>query len=516
MDVICTLRKVLVKNRLTFPLLILFSTFLGYKLVQNPKFGIYIIVAIIFFLVLRFLKITIIKNRSYLPVIIFCLLLISPLIPTGLGLKKYTRLNEIYLVIATIALFMTNAVKGKPIGIKKTEHLLVILGLWMSISISFGYLFLDVIPSPRDFYQVFNIMLFVLYFRVGTFFNYKNEKLSSMLKILFIAILGLNIISISQIFPWGFKYILPLYVPEAGGYLERYQLYYSYTGTVSRTLGIITSPTSFSIILVIIIIMIVAWIVYMPARNRGHSLLINLLLILSLVTLILTFSRTGFIALIMSQLYFLIIAKSKDRRRISKIIIPYILVFALLITFLSCFDKLFDIPLSSLRGFRLSYLISGAGDQAYIIGGKAVSDIERRLILWGKGIQKGMMSPIFGWGPAHASNIKAEELGIVGSDRAFYGAHNEYIEVFMQTGLVGLVLLLSLFIGMFRKANRLLKENSDRFAVFVARSVQAIIVALVVFDLAVGFWFNAITPAILMIIFGVMYSLDKQQGEVYG
>ena len=169
-----------------------------------------------------------------------------------------------------------------------------------------------------------------------------------MLNMVFIAILGLNIIAIIQMSPWDFRHILPLYVPEAGGHLVRHQL----AGTTSRTLGIMASPTSFSMILIIIITIIVSWMLYMPAGNNINSLLIKMLLILTFITLILTFSRTGFIALIMSQVYLLAIAKFKDKKNISKIIIPYFIVLGLIISSPLYLAK-FNIPISSLRGLRI-------------------------------------------------------------------------------------------------------------------------------------------------------------------
>jgi len=41
-----------------------------------------------------------------------------------------------------------------------------------------------------DYSQVFNIMLFTLYFRFGTFFNYKNENARTLMTIIFLGILS--------------------------------------------------------------------------------------------------------------------------------------------------------------------------------------------------------------------------------------------------------------------------------------------------------------------------------------
>jgi len=477
-------------------------------IIGMSKFMIYTLFVAIFLL---FLDYIIQKKKGYVTVILFSLLLISPLIPTGLPLKKYTRLNEMFLIVSVIILFASNAVRGKSVKLNNSEGLLCLIGISLLFSTCLSYLLLDVIPTLVDFYCVFNIGLFCLYFRFGTFFEYKNKNVSVMLKMLFISVLALNIISISQIFPWGFKNVLPLYVPE--GYSESigYQQLYEATGTIGRIPGIIASPTSFSIILVIIVITISGWIVYMPVRHKMNSLLIKALLILSTVTLVLTFSRSGLLALIISMIYLFRVARFKDKRNISTIMMSYILASVLLVTPLLYLDKLFNIPLSSLRGFRLSYLISGAGDMSYTIKGEGVSDIENRLNRWKRGIIKGVKSPIFGWGPANANRLQGNLLK---AEKRFPVSHNEYIEIFVQTGLVGLVLLFSFFVSVFRKAGTIAKNSADEFSVYIARSVRSIIVALAIFDLGDGFWFNPIIPSILMIIFGAMYAAGKNSSAL--
>lgn len=512
------------------------------------------------------------KNKGYLAAITFCLILVSPLIPTGLGLKQYTRLNEIFIIAAAGMIFIINLISGRVFKFKKIELLLLVLGLWMSVSILHGYIFLGVTPSPRDFYQIFNIILFGIYFRLGTFFNHKDVNRAGVLRLFFISILGLNFISIIQLSQWGVKNILPLYVPARGGHLERYILYCAYTGGLSRTLGIITSPTSFSIIMVVIITLLAAWIIYNPTKSKRFGLSVTLLFTASVISMILTFSRSGFIALIISQLFLFCMVKFKERIHISKIILYYFLVLILSLTFVFNINKFLNTSFSNLRGFRVSFMFSkgemkpGLSDSSqglssaneaiqfskyetflpenipYAISDATsqgsssekaaiqlskykthlppgqtsygVSDVTNRVLLWKNGIQKGMLSPIFGWGPAHASNIKAEETGLSSKEgKYFYGPHNEYIDIFIQTGLIGLILFLALFISVFRKANQILKENTGYFVLFLARSVQTIIIAFAIFDLADGFWFNAIIPAMLMMLFGAMYGTDRQQKQ---
>lgn len=452
------------------------------------------------------------KNRSYISVILFCLLLLSPLIPTGLALKQYTRLSEIFLVVVLMLFFMINAVKSSSIGVKKTELLIGTLALSVLFSILWGYLVMNIIPSIKDLYSILNIAFYGLCFRIGTLFNYWHEKIGVMLKTIFFVILAVDIISISQLFPWGAQYILPLYMPQKQ--MAREMITYDYIGSLERIVGISTNPTNFSLIVVIIIALITGWIIYMPVKNKRSEMILQGLLILTVTAMVLTFSRSGLLALIVSQLYILIVAKNKDRKKIMKIISPYILLFVLImvsstVIFISI-ENYFNNSIY-LRGFRLEYIFSGEGDRSY----HGVSDVGNRFTLWQKGFQKGLMSPIFGWGPATASNIEAAEMGLSGYGSTFFGPHNEFIDIFMVTGLIGLGVFLLFFIRLFRKASMLIKEKQGDFVFFISRSVQAIIIALAIFDLFDGFWFDAtaLTPSLLMLIFGVMYSADQQKKE---
>jgi len=108
----------------------------------------FVLIAVTF---LGFLNYIVQKKRSYVPVILFCLILVSPLIPTGLPFKKYVRLNEIFLIATMLLYYAAIVVKNKEIGLRKIEILLLLIGCSLLFSILHGYLFLDVIPTPLDY-----------------------------------------------------------------------------------------------------------------------------------------------------------------------------------------------------------------------------------------------------------------------------------------------------------------------------------------------------------------------------
>lgn len=472
------------------------------QIIKGLQIFIYAFLGIIYLLLLIHI---IQRKKSYVPIILFSLILISPMIPTGLPLKQYTRLNEIFLIVFVVLCITINVIRNKSIGIKRIEVLLLLIGCSLSFSIFIGYLFLDVMPTTIDFYQVFNIILFCFYLRFGTFFDYKNINVNVMLGIFFMSFMCLNVISLSFLFPWGIEEIIPIYAPERT--LIRLQGALTEVGTISRIVGIMGNANSSAMVLVIIIILITAWMVYMPAKKKRHGLLLKLLLVFSNLNVILAFSRSGLITLTISIGYLLWKAAIRDKKNISGAIIIYILFFTLSIAILSYSSTLFGLSVSSLRGFRLSEILT-AGDSFY-----AKSHVGLRLWTWKQGMLKSMISPVFGFGIEHENHRKAALL--IGPDtvREFYAAHNEYIDILLTTGIVGLTLYLSFFISVFRKASMILRNNSDEFSIYLARSVKAIIVAIAVFNLAVGIWYNPFIPPILMLIFGAMYGVKKSQRD---
>jgi O-antigen ligase len=200
-----------------------------------------------------------------------------------------------------------------------------------------------------------------------------------------------------------------------------------------------------------------------------------------------------------SMAYFLGVGKFQHKRKITRIIIFFLSFFLLVGSILLIVGALFDIDIDQLRGFRTDALFGDAAGTSHIGG---------RFELWQLGLAKGMISPVFGWGFGTANNLQAELTGDT-TIRAFFAPHNEFIAIFLNTGLVGLILYLSFFVGIYRKTNTMLKKNHDNFCIYMARSVQAIMVAIAFFCLGDGIWFNATIPSMLMLIFGAMYATDK-------
>ena len=455
----------------------------------------FVLIAVTF---LGFLNYIVQKKRSYVPVILFCLILVSPLIPTGLPFKKYVRLNEIFLIATMLLYYAAIVVKNKEIGLRKIEILLLLIGCSLLFSILHGYLFLDVIPTPLDFNQVFNIFMFCFYLRFGLFFDHHDIDTRVMGKIFFPAILLYNFISISLLFPWGIENIMPYYLPEH--MTTRFQEFYTSNLYLPRSMGIVGSANSSAILTAIIVLLIIAWMIYTPRTDKKHYLL-SILLYSSLLNLFLTFSRNALLSFVLGTAYLVITTKSTYKKNVSRIVLlSFIFIFLISIGLLYTVE-FGGISYENLRGFNFTIVFGGGEDSAF----------SGRLYHWQMGFWKSMLSPMFGWGPAMDNNILAVSMGLDDTIRGFYAPHSEYIDLLLTTGIIGFAIFLLFFITIYKKAGMVARSKIDYFSMFLGRSVQAIIIAIAIFSLADGFWYNAIVPALLMLLFGAMYAVDKKR-----
>jgi O-antigen ligase len=263
-----------------------------------------------------------------------------------------------------------------------------------------------------------------------------------------------------------------------------------------RIVGIIGSANTSAMFSVIVILLIISWIIYMPEKNKFY---INILLFFSIINLILMFSRNALMSLILAGAFLLSMAK------LNKVVMKLLLSIILLMVFASFInlEQLFGPAYAFIRGFRLSEIFYDSGVNESVISG--------RFYHWKMGFLKYMLSPVFGWGLSIGDNMLNESWGLTETIRGFYAPHSEYIDLLLTTGIIGLAIYLLFFITIYKKASMLSKNKTDCFSVFLGRSVQAIIIALAIFSFADGFWFSAFVPALLMLLFGAMYAVDKRQ-----
>jgi O-antigen ligase len=138
-------------------------------------------------------------------------------------------------------------------------------------------------------------------------------------------------------------------------------------------------------------------------------------------------ARAGFLAaIIVFPLYFLI----KLYNRYSRwAVLTIIIIMALLFTFLA------------VKNSRVSNLISTVSDQKIEDGIRK----DPRLLIWQSAFGVIKDNPILGVGTGDASSKLKEEFALRGYLEGYYdnlNAHNQFLEIWLENGIIGLILFL--------------------------------------------------------------------------
>lgn len=480
-DVVGAILKVLTNRTvitIVFPIAL--AIYIGNQVANNPSYWISMLtmfaVALGGWLVFYASN----KNNNYLSIALFCLLFISPFFATGMSVKGHIRLNELLLFAVIPTLFVVATVKGEKIKFGIVDIWFIIMASSMLTSIFRGYSS-GVSPAYVDFSYVIYVLMFWCYFKIGQKFDVNKKVIAIAIVSPIICILIFDLISLISDTPWGLIHIAPYYMP--GDTMQRAIEDREVSGFF-RLSGIMGDPNVLASIIVILLALLMSWRLYI----HKYDLLVKIVAFVTFIIFILTFSRNGIIIFVLSQAYLLWFARRDGVKRVFRKTAPYFAVLLLGVPFLYKF-LIFQ--------FRFNTLFGSTSRKA------GLSDLESRIALWKDGFQRAMtISPWWGRG---AMSGEPFDNSIYGS----IGPHNEYVSILVYGGIIGLLLHISFFIYMFWKSNKLIIARcDDRRVMFLCRSIQAIIVALAVFSMADGFWYNNVIPPILMILFGVMHSFD--------
>lgn len=161
--------------------------------------------------------------------------------------------------------------------------------------------------------------------------------------------------------------------------------------------------------------------------SRKQGLLITFL---AIATILFTLSRTA------SLMAFVLLGLSRITSRRWWSLVPRIAVALLLAAFL-----FLNFPLFQERFFFRTDLS--------LIESVEYFDTAGRNVMWPVTFAHALEKPIIGWGPGSARLLLGGVL--TGKDAAAYHPHNEYLQVFHDLGILGLVLLLSAWIPLLIK-----------------------------------------------------------------
>jgi len=118
-----------------------------------------------------------------------------------------------------------------------------------------------------------------------------------------------------------------------------------------------------------------------------------------------------------------------------------------------------------------------------------------RLLSWDASIRLIKEAPILGYGIGDANDVliqKYKELGYVYNYENNYNAHNQFFQTMLQTGVLGLSVLLSIFMSL---ATRM-KRSSNEFSVFLILLISLIFESMLVRFNGIVF-FSIVIPLLL-------------------
>lgn len=249
-------------------------------------------------------------------------------------------------------------------------------------------------------------------------------------------------------------------------------------GTDGRLYGTFKHPNSFASFLLIIITILI-YRIFSRDKNAINKNTTIILLGVTLVLMLLTFSRGGWFALIIFFALFSIFRAPK--------ILFITVIFAIVIFFTSqtVHDRIED-----------------------IYNPPADSSIRWRAEQWKNAIAAWQLSPIYGYGAG-------TEIAIFEHEQGFYAGnpytHNDLIKALQETGVIGLVLftglLLTTFILLIKKYLNLPHNNTQLFVLTIA----LLFIAETAFGMSSNIWRGTAVQWILWTLIACALSLNAQK-----
>jgi|GEM_PF-5897804 len=183
-----------------------------------------------------------------------------------------------------------------------------------------------------------------------------------------------------------------------------------------------------------------------PIQKTKYKIVIAI----SFITMLTTGARMAFAALIIS----LIISLTKS---FSKILI-YSLVLILLLLNVGLYSDSFNALIKAVPSLMVGDLSVGlqiASTEMLAISGNetTVSEFAVRLLIWGRLIEG--LGNNFLWGMGLFSSNKY----MLETFNEYYNPHNDYVRLFFELGVIGLVLYFGLFVILYKKIYRVVAEQ---------------------------------------------------------
>ena len=222
--------------------------------------------------------------------------------------------------------------------------------------------------------------------------------------------------------------------------------------------------------------------------NHNKKIKYNVLLIIFILFTILSASRKAVLILIIPVVIYNIV-KSKDPL---KVIINMLVILIIL----SCvMYAVFNVKfIYDLVGNRIESMISG------FLGGETDGSTYTRMYLIEEGIEWFKQKPLVGYGPAVYRVLHASKHG----GNLLY-AHNNYIELLVDLGLIGTIIYYALYVKILFSCIKSLKKSREYFILF------GLFLAIVISEYGFVTYYEATIQFTLMIILMFFDKVNKNE-----
>lgn len=389
-------------------------------------------------------------------------------------------ISVIESVIAAMFFFwLSKMAYGKKIELART-------GLLVPVILFFGVIVFQLIPLPLNFIKSISINAALLYekfcaYRADSypFFLsiYPNNTLAELLKLS--AYLGLFLLVINNIYSKRQAGIIINLIIFFGLFISVFGLIKKYADLSSRSFGPFLNRNNFAGYINLIIPLALGFsLTEMPLSKR---IIYGVSVSVMILALFMSASRAGVLVFGFNLLLFMFLSQLKDglRGRISMLYLWFFIAILFFILFLN--SKTVWVKLSSLFE-RNTYLFIGHG-YSWLDILKICKDF-----------------PIFGTG-----------LGTFGSisymykstpfQSSFSYAHNDFLQLFSEVGLVGFVFVSLFFLLYFKSVIKIWLKRHDLYVIGLVLGGVTSIIGMLVYS---ALDFNLQIPAVALLFFIIM------------
>lgn len=452
-------------------------------------------------------------------IFVLYILLLKPAPGIIWGEQSITAFTLLTLLIASVFLiFIILKYYHNPLFYIKTDFKndKVILFLFLIIfsfliSTVYGLIKVPDKTRPSDFLELYRYAFYFVFYLIAR--NYRAASISRLVKAAFILIVIIETFGV-------FQFLNILNINNHIGLLysmsERHLNMIVHQHRIPSTLLNPNMYGSFLIIVLSILLPIISF-------TRLKKGLIYLLLVITLVSIILTTSRTAVITAGGIILYWTIFTLMVSKGNIKKSLLNGVSVLSLfMIVTMLLIPRIDYLNYAATQIYKTYTSESKEADnhsdhenyenhneeqideEDTIDTAKksleSVSSFKNRYDYWEMNYQQFLESPIVGHGPMRSNFVSF--------------ADNSYLFILARYGLLGLFIFALGFIFMYWKTFKIARQiHENPFRIVTSTSIHLILVGYLVMGLVSEVWFNLQSMTILFVLLGLLYNEKLTNGE---